>query len=57
LEDTRELEVDFWNCGVAIMPVIIYQRQHGGESGAGSDQWFSAGARPILFFSDYASLW
>lgn len=40
----------------AIMPVIIYQRQQGGEPGAGTDQWLSAGARPIVFFSDYASL-
>ncbi len=40
----------------AIMPVIIYQRQRSGAPAAGTDQWFSAGARPILFFSDYTSL-
>jgi len=40
----------------AVMPAIVYQRATSGEPGAGASQWFSAGARPIVFFSQYTSL-
>lgn len=41
---------------IAVMPALVYQRTHTGGASAGVSQWLSAGARPILFFSDYASL-
>jgi maltoporin len=40
----------------AIMPAVIYQRQKSGDPAGGTDEWFSAGARPIFFLSDYASV-
>ncbi len=39
-----------------MMPVLIYQRSETGDAAAGVNHWFSAGARPILYFSDYTSL-
>lgn len=40
----------------SIMPAVIYQRLRTGDPALGTSQWFSAGARPIFFFSEYASL-
>lgn len=40
----------------AVMPAVIYQRATSGEPGVGTSHWFSAGARPIVFFSEYTSL-
>jgi maltoporin len=40
----------------AVMPAVIYQRATSGEPGVGTSHWFSAGARPIVFFSQYASV-
>lgn len=40
----------------AIMPALVYQRTHAGGAGAGESQWLSAGARPVVFFSEYVSL-
>jgi maltoporin len=40
----------------AIMYAIIYQRQRGFDPATGTNQWFSTGARPIFFFSEYMSL-
>ncbi len=39
-----------------IMPVLIYQREKSGGPMGATEHWFSAGARPIFFFSDYTSL-
>jgi maltoporin len=40
----------------SIMPAFIYDRKTGGAAGAGVDTWVSFGARPVLNFSDHASL-
>ena len=39
-----------------VMPAVIYQRSETGEPAAGVSHWFSAGARPIFYFSEYTSL-
>lgn len=39
-----------------VMPVLIYQRSETGDEAAGVSHWFSAGARPIFYFSEYTSL-
>jgi maltoporin len=39
-----------------VMPVLIYQRSETGQATTAASHWFSAGARPILYFSEYASL-
>jgi maltoporin len=39
-----------------VMPVLIYQRSETGDAAAGVSHWFSAGARPIVYFSEYTSL-
>ena len=39
-----------------VMPAVIYQRSETGDETAGVSHWFSAGARPIFYFSDYTSL-
>jgi len=40
----------------SIMPAVVYQRLRTGDPAAGTSEWFSIGARPIVFFSDYTSL-
>jgi maltoporin len=40
----------------SIMPAVIYQRMRTGEPADGTSEWFSLGARPIVHFTDYASL-
>jgi len=41
---------------LAIMPAVVYQRSHAGGAGAGTDQWLSAGARPVAFLSENISV-
>jgi maltoporin len=40
----------------AIQPLVIYQVQTDGNPANGKNQWFSAGARPVFFFTDHVSL-
>lgn len=40
----------------AVMPAVIYQRIESGDPAVDASHWFSAGARPIVFFTDYTSL-
>jgi maltoporin len=40
----------------AMMYAVIYQRQRGFDPTTGTNQWFSTGARPIVFFSEHTSL-
>jgi maltoporin len=39
-----------------VMPAVVYQRSESGDPATTTSHWLSVGARPILYFSEYASL-